>query len=237
MIESAVADSWLHERLDADPALAALAPLQRIVVTGATGGTFTLSFGGPPSVPIAWNAPPIGPGSVQATLEALAGIGSKATLVRQEAAGGWSVVFLGTLTNTLTPITGSGAGLTGPAPALTITQLARIYVDTAPQGTPFPYVLASATSPGQDVSVIGAIRVMVESVYVVRGVVSGGEYSAALTQIAGRIDSLLHRQQGPVVGGGSIIASYRESIFRLPETTNGVQYRHLGGQYRLLVQS
>jgi hypothetical protein len=40
-----------------------------------------------------------------------------------------------------------------------------------------------------------------------------------------------------VNGGGSIIASYRESIFRLPEAQNGVQYRHLGGQYRLLVQS
>jgi hypothetical protein len=234
-METILAENWLHQRLDADPALAALAPAQKIIATG-TGGTFTLTYGAQTTAPIAYGTPPIGIGSVQAALEALSTIGAKNTLVRSDAAQSWVVTFIGTLTNVVTPITGSGAGLTGPGAGLAISQIARIAIDTAPQGTPFPYVLAGNLS-AQDVSKIGAIRIMVDCVYVVRGVIAGQVYSATLTSIADRVDTLIHRQSGPIAGGGSIVASYREQIFRLPEVASGVQYRHLGGTYKLLVQS
>ncbi len=234
MPETTLAENWLHQRLDTDPTLASLAPAQRIAVV-ATGGAFTLTYGGQTTAPIAWNAPALGAGSVQAALEALSTVGAKQTLVRLES-GAWTVTFLGALTNVTAPITGNGGGLSGPGAGLTIGQVARVVVDTAPQGTPFPYILAGNLS-AIDVSAVGAIRVLVECVYVVRGVIAGQSYSAALNQIADRIDALLHRQEGTIAGGGYIVASYREQLFRLPEAQNSIQYRHLGGQYRILVQS
>lgn len=237
MSEAALVETWLHQILDPDPTLATLAPAQQIVISGATGGTFTLTFGLQTTAPIAHNAPAIGTGSVQAALEALSAIGAKNTLVRGDAASSWNVIFLGNLVNTTAPITGNGAGLTGPGPSLTINQVARVYADTAPQGVPFPYVMATNTDPGQDVAVVGAIRVMTNAVWVVRGVAQGQQYTATLKAIADRIDVLLHRKNGPITGGGTLIASYREQVFRLPETTNGISYRHLGGQYRTLVQA
>jgi hypothetical protein len=236
MSEAALVETWLHEILDPDTTLAALAPAHLITVV-ATGGTFTLIYGLQATLPIAYNAPAIGTGSVQAALEALSSVGAKNTLVRSDAAGVWCVVFLGSLTNITTPITGSGAGLTGPGANLTISQVARVYADIAPQGTPLPYILLVNTDPGQDVSAVGAIRVMVSAVWVVRGVAQGQQYSAALKQIADRIDILLHRARGVIAGGGTLIASYRERPFRMPETSNGISYRHLGGQYRTLVQA
>ena len=237
MSEAALVEIWLHQVLDPDPALAALAPAQLITVSGATGGTFTLTYGLQTTNPIAWNAPAIGGGSVQVALEALSSVGAKNTLVRSDAAGSWSIVFLNGLVNTTAPIAGSGAGLTGPAPVIAISQVTRVYADIAPQGTPFPYILMTNTDPGQDVMVTGAIRVMTNAIWVVRGVAQGSQYSATLKQIADRIDALLHRKEGAISGGGMIVASYREQPFRLPETTNGINYRHLGGQYRTLVQA
>jgi hypothetical protein len=236
MSEAALVETWLHQVLDPDPTLASLAPAQLITVS-ATGGTFTLTYGAQTTSPIAYNAPAIGTGSVQAALEALSSIGAKNTLVRSESAGAWCVVFLNNLVNITAPITGSGASLTGPGASLTIGQVARVYADIAPQGTPFPYVLMTNTDPGQDVSAVGAIRVMVNAVWVVRGVGQGQQYTATLKQIADRIDALLHQKSSAITGGGTLIASYREQPFRLPETTNGINYRHLGGQYRTLVQA
>lgn len=236
MSEAALVETWLHQILDPDPTLAALAPAQQITVV-ATGGTFTLTFGAQTTAPIAYNAGAIGTGSVQAALEALSTIGAKNTLVRSDSAGLWHMIFLGSMVNTTAHITGSGAGLTGPSPSLTISQVARVYADIAPQGTPFPYILATNTDPGQDVAVVGAIRVMTNAIWVVRGVAQGSQYSTTLKAIADRVDTLLHRQQGAIAGGGTMIASYREQPFRLPETANGISYRHLGGQYRTLVQA
>lgn len=237
MSEAALAETWLHQVLDGDATLAALAPAQLITVSGTSGGTFTLTYGAQTTSPIAWNAPAIGTGSVQTALEALTSIGAKNTLVRSDAAGVWSVVLLGSLVNLTAPITGSGAGLTGTGPSLTISQVARVYADIAPQGTPFPYILATNTDPGQDVMATGAIRVMTNAIWVVRGVAQGQQYSATLKAIADRIDALLHRKTGAISGGGTLIASYREQPFRMPEMTNGINYRHLGGQYRTLVQA
>lgn len=236
MSEAVLIETWLHQVLDPDTTLAALAPAQLITVS-ATGGTFTLTYGSQTTSPIAYNAPAIGTGSVQAALEALSSIGAKNTLVRSEAAGVWNVVLLNSLANLTAPITGSGVGLTGVAPALTIAQTARVYADIAPQGTPFPYILATNTDPGQDVMVVGASRVMVNAIWVVRGVAQGQQYSATLKAIADRIDVLLHRKTAAIVGGGTLVASYREQPFRMPEVTNGISYRHLGGQYRTLVQA
>jgi multidrug efflux pump subunit AcrA (membrane-fusion protein) len=53
--------------------------------------------------------------------------------------------------------------------------------------------------------------------------------------IAKRIDAVLHAASGSNVDG-VIIACTRLRPFQLTELTDGVQYRHLGGFYRLLAQ-
>lgn len=234
MAETILAENWLHQRLDADATLASLAPCQLVSVGAASGGTFTLTYGAQTTAAIAYNAPAIGTGSVQSALQALSSIGAANVMVTAISAGNWLVTLLGSLQNVTTLLTGSGAGLIGGA--LAIAARARMYVDLAPQGAPFPYILATCTDPGRDVVVVGAIRIATNPLYVVRGIAQGQQYSAALQQIADRVDVLLHRQSGAITGGGYMIASYRISPFRLPENNNGVQYRHLGGQYQTLVQ-
>jgi hypothetical protein len=235
-VETPIVDTWLAAVLGADATLASLAPCQQIGIV-ATGGTFTLTFNGQTTAPIAFNAPVIGIGSVQAALEALSTVGSKQTLVFNRAVAGWTVVFIGNLANTVLPITGNGAGLTGPGAALTISQQARVWPDVAPQLVPFPYLITQAQS-AIDVIATGPYRVMVGTQYLVKGITQGQYYSPNLIAIANRIDSLLQAKAADsVTGGGRIVSCVRQRPFRLTEASNGVQYRQLGGIYEINVQA
>ena len=88
---------------------------QTITVEGApAGGSFTLSFKGETSAPIAFDAPAQGAGSVQAALEAI----SAEVEVSGPAGGPYMVFFTGAATDKAEPpIEASGAGLT-PAGAV-----------------------------------------------------------------------------------------------------------------------
>jgi hypothetical protein len=52
---------------------------------------------------------------------------------------------------------------------------------------------------------------------------------------AAEIHAALENSSGSVTGG-EVFACTRVRPFLLPEVRNGVQYRHLGGIYRLLVK-
>lgn len=80
---------------------------QSITISGATGGTYTLSFGGQSTAPLAWDATAV---EVQAALAALSSIGSGNVLV---AAPGLTVTFVGALSGAAQSlIVGDGGGLT-----------------------------------------------------------------------------------------------------------------------------
>lgn len=235
-VETPIVDTWLASVIGADLTLAALAPCQQIGIV-ASGGTFTLTYQGQTTTPIAYSAPVIGVGSVGAALEALSTVGTKQTLVFNREVAGWTVIFVGTLTNNLAPITGDGAGLTGPGALLSISQRARVWSDVAPQGVPFPYIITQIMS-AVDVIATGPIRVMVGTQYLIKGMAQGQTYSATLRQIANRVDALIHAQTADSVqGGGRIVSCVRQRPFRLTEATNGVQYRQLGGIYDINVQA
>lgn len=235
-VETLYIDTWLASVLGSDPTLASLAPCQQIDIT-ASGGTFTLSFNGQTTAPISFSAPVIGVGSVQAALEALSTVGTKQTLVFNREVAGWSIVFVGTLANTLLPITANGAGLTGPGTSISVAQRARVWSDVAPQNVPFPYIITGQQS-AVDVVATGPYRVMVSCLYLVKAITGGQYYSAAIQQIANQIDALLQATKADSVpGGGRIISCVRQRPFRLPEITNGIQYRHLGGIYEINTQS
>ena len=112
----------------------------------------------------------------------------------------------------------------------------RIYEDIRPANvSTFPYIVFQLQSPGSDLMVVGTARVWVPLLYTVRGIAQGRSYGGNLASIADRIDALLHGKQADVSGGR--VQSYRERPFRLPERTSEIDYRHLGGEYRILTQA
>jgi len=84
------------------------------VVVVATGGTFTLTFGGyTTATPIDYNATAA---TVQAALRALPSVGSSNATVTSGSVGNYTVTF----TNVTGTLTGSGTNLTGTGKSLTI---------------------------------------------------------------------------------------------------------------------
>ena len=91
---------------------------------------------------------------------------------------------------------------------------------------------------GADALGVGARRLQVNALYVIRAVDKTASF-VAIAPIADRIDDLLHRQDAPVVIGGvtlGYIGCYRVQPFALAETSDDVEYRHLGGIYRLMAR-
>lgn len=100
----------------------------------------------------------------------------------------------------------------------------------------FPYVLYQLQAPGADVRGVGPARVMTQALYLVRGIAQANSFGGNLTTIANRIDVLLQAASGSAAGG-LVLSCVREQPFALPETApGGLQYRHLGGIYRLFVK-
>lgn len=112
-----------------------------------------------------------------------------------------------------------------------------IYAHVNPNTTPtFPFVLFQLQAPGADVRGVGPARVMAQALYLVRGVAQANSFGGTLKSIADRIDVLLQAASG-TVSGGVVVSCVREQPFALPETgPGGLQYRHLGGIYRLFVK-
>jgi hypothetical protein len=115
--------------------------------------------------------------------------------------------------------------------ALTTLVSGRIYDTVVPDLVPpaaLPYVVYQFQG-GADLMTNGAARVWQSGIYLVRGV-ARFPY-ANLDAIAQTIDVALHALAGSVAAG-TVYACVREQPFELDETTEGVQYRHLGGLYR-----
>jgi hypothetical protein len=84
----------------------------QMVVTDATGGTFTLTYSGQTTAAIAYNATAA---AIQTALETLSNIApGDVAVVRDVVTGPFTVTFMGTLGNTnVAQLTASGASLTG----------------------------------------------------------------------------------------------------------------------------
>lgn len=100
--------------------------------------------------------------------------------------------------------------------------------------TQTPYIVYQWQG-GQDVSVIGAIRVWNESSWQVKAVGPVTDY-ATLQSVADTIDARLQRASG--VGGtdGRILLCVRQRAMSLPEMVNGALWLNLIGLYDILAQ-
>lgn len=111
---------------------------------------------------------------------------------------------------------------------------ASIYADNVPIGGTLPAVVFKQMDPGMDVDA-NSRRVLSNPLYIVEAVMAGRSYGA-LGAFADRIDAVLQNATG-TAAGGRILDCRREKPYQMPEFTDGQDYRHLGGYYRLLVQS
>lgn len=109
-----------------------------------------------------------------------------------------------------------------------------VYADVAPEGAVFPFVVFTYQA-GRDVATLNGNRIHTWATYQVKAITDQPSYGAVRT-IADRIDALLHRATG-TAADGTIFSCVREEPVRFTESASGKQYRHLGGLYRLQVQS
>ncbi len=109
-----------------------------------------------------------------------------------------------------------------------------VWLDTAPSDTPYPYVTFQFIPGSQDLKTANAIRIWANTLWLVKATAKVGAHGALVT-IANRIDAVLHLGTG-TVGTGRVYWCERESPFSQPITENGVQYRQVGGLYRIRVQ-
>lgn len=110
----------------------------------------------------------------------------------------------------------------------------RIYAAPAPKDATFPMVVYQLQASEPDLTVVNGVRIWAGGVWLVRGVAKTESF-ATLTAIADRIDVLIHRQSGAVTGG-TVVSCVREEAFEMVETVDSLQYRHLGGMYRIRAQ-
>lgn len=109
----------------------------------------------------------------------------------------------------------------------------RVYGYVAPAGTTSPWVVFNYQS-GHDVRGMGPARIMVSAQYQVKAV---GQYDGfgMLKSVADRIDALMQGASGSVVDG-QVLACVRQSPVAYVEVSDGMQYRHLGGLYWIVVK-
>lgn len=112
----------------------------------------------------------------------------------------------------------------------------RVFLDFAPEGTPYPFIIFQALTPPSDVRGVGIIRVMVDTLYLVKAVAQGTDYDA-LRPVVSVIDGALTQQDPVDMAGGILLTSVRDREFRLVEIENGKQFRHLGGEFRIQAQA
>lgn len=117
--------------------------------------------------------------------------------------------------------------------AITAQVGSRISNGAALGPTATPYITFDMTS-ARDVTTHDGVIVHVDCIYQIKVIGQGGSYSPILTA-AKRMHELLH--VGSVTTPKGALSCLRERTVRYVELDDNVQYRHLGGYYRIRVHS
>jgi hypothetical protein len=107
----------------------------------------------------------------------------------------------------------------------------RITGTLSPELLVMPYVTFLMQS-SRDVSAVGGIRISTDNLYLVKAVGQTSTWDD-LKPIASRIDYLIHRPGSVMVEGTGSLTCTRERVHQMAEVDEGLQYRHLGGVYRI----
>lgn len=107
----------------------------------------------------------------------------------------------------------------------------RLYTDEAPAETAFPYVQWQLQSANDVRTGVGPFTILVNALYLVKVVNRIQSYKAIQT-VANRINTILHGAGGTTLST-NIYSCVREEAWRDSEFISGVNYRSLGGIYRI----
>lgn len=102
----------------------------------------------------------------------------------------------------------------------------------APDTTASPHVTFAVLS-GLDNLTGPGFRFVTRYRYLVRAISRGRSYPYDL---ADAVDQALTRKTG-TAAGGAVVACVRTSPFQLAEDADGVEFRHLGGEYLVIVHT
>lgn len=124
----------------------------------------------------------------------------------------------------------------GPLAALVST---RIFRDRAKAGTPFPYVIFSASGTA-DVNVMGrgSSRIASRIEYIIKAVTEDPDSYSGASAIAAALDAAIETSEGTQVSGGftfNIQCEGRSSGISYIEEDAETSYRHQGGLYSFFV--
>lgn len=108
----------------------------------------------------------------------------------------------------------------------------RVFLDYAPKGTAWPVVIFQCQDPPRDVRGVGTSSVMIDTLYIVKTVAQVDEY-APLAPIASVLHAAMTTSTGDAVGDGLVLTSVRNDQFSMVEVDEGIQFRHLGGVFRI----
>ena len=108
----------------------------------------------------------------------------------------------------------------------------KFYADYARK---VPCVVYQTYSIKEDTMVVGGYRVKSNIQFTVKAI-DRSENTALAEQIAGLIDQSLHRKSG-VLAEGTVISCIRRLPFNFIEKNPESTYQHLGGIYKLEIQS
>jgi hypothetical protein len=94
-----------------------------------------------------------------------------------------------------------------------------------------PYVTFLLQDHG-DIQGVGGIEIMGDCLYMVKAVDRASGWDT-VGPIAARIHALLHRPHTNITIPNGSLTTIRERIIQYPEVNEGIQFRHLGGIYRI----
>ena len=215
----------IYQALREDATLGLLLPSpEHLVTVTATGGTFTLTYGGKTTAALAYNAMAT---QIQSALEALSSVGTGKVTV--SGSNPWTVIFSAGMTGALS---GDGSHLGGDHPELVIAQRAAVYNTIAPPEATYPFAVFHKVAATQH-NDLGS-RAYWEYLYQVRAI-SEGISKAVILQALAEIDVLLERSTLSLTSG-TVLGSLRGSdIPDLPAIEGGTIYQQVGGQWRMWV--
>lgn len=128
----------------------------------------------------------------------------------------------------------TGSQALADAVGVTLANLpAQVWEGAAPAEATGTLVILSASDP-RDLNGVGDVdRLMAAVPLTVRATQQARSYDG-LAPVARALYTLLHGvTNAPVANGGVILTCRREAGIQYPETVEGVQYRHLGHQFRV----
>jgi hypothetical protein len=105
----------------------------------------------------------------------------------------------------------------------------RVHEGAAPEGTTYPLIVFDLYS-GSDTMGVGPARILVDSRWMIKAVDRSQSFTNLKT-IVDAIDNLLH---GATPYANGVLGAVREQPVQFVEEIDGVQYRYLGGIYRIL---